>query len=1076
MADQKVAKARGNTGRRDKLIAIEQEITKEFDEAKIFEVDAPSPDDPSFGDGGYLGTFPYPYMNGRLHLGHSFSLTKVEFGTTMQRLLGKKVLFPFGFHCTGMPIRACADKIKREIEEFGNPPQFPPRVKVEKTAAAPEQAKGKTGPGFVKKKGKAAAKSGDSDEWSRKLFQWEIMSSLGIEDSEIPRFADPQYWLDYFPPYGVEDLKQFGIGVDWRRSFITTDVNPYYDSFVRWQYNTMKAKGKLEFGKRPCIYSPSDNGPCADHDRQSGEGVQPQEYTIIKMKVLELPEKLKSLEGRNVYLGAATLRPETMYGQTNCWILPTGEYGAFELSAGGDVIVCSERAARNMSYQGMSPEVGKPSKLADVTGQDLIGCPLKAPNSQFDVIYVLPFLKISTTKGTGVVTSVPSDAPDDYAALRDLKNKEAFRQKYGVKDEWVLPFEVVPIIDVPDMGDTAAVKACDDFKVQSQNDADALQKAKELVYSKGFYEGVMKVGPYAGKMVQDAKPLIKSEMVEAGQALIYSEPEKPVLSRSGDDCVVALTDQWYIRYGEAEWKAATEEHLKTLECFATETRRNFESTLDWLNGWAVSRTYGLGTRLPWDEKYLIDSLSDSTIYMAYYTVAHLLQGGTLEGSAPGPAGIEAAQMTDAVWDYIFLNTPLPSDTTIPEATLQKLRNEFRFWYPVDIRVSGKDLVPNHLTFFLYSHVAIFDKQYWPKAIRANGHIMLNGEKMAKSTGNFLTLTEGISQYSCTALRIGLANAGDEVTDANFEDEVANAAILKLTALLAFIETTLSEEGLRSGPPSEEADKMFANALNGLFAETKGHFVNYMFRAGLQSGFFGLANAKDRYLNLLGSTPANKDLLRTYFEYQAFALAPIAPHFADYVWRKLLGNKEFILRSVWPEPGPVDPIVSRQETYVLDNARRFRLKIDGLLNPKNKKAKKLDKAPESMTIVVAREYPAWQQTVLKIVADTYDALGKAPTMKDLGSKLKAEESLKGPLTKKAMQFAAFIAEQAGVVGRVACDLKTPFDEAELLTSFKPYFLSDLKMTDIRIIDSSAASTPEETESIEHAKPFAPAFFF
>ena len=25
--------------------------------------------------------------------------------------------------------------------------------------------------------------------------------------------------------------------------------------------------------------------------------------------------------------------------------------------------------------------------------------------------------------GTGIVTSVPSDAPDDYAALRDVKNK-----------------------------------------------------------------------------------------------------------------------------------------------------------------------------------------------------------------------------------------------------------------------------------------------------------------------------------------------------------------------------------------------------------------------------------------------------------------------------------------------------------------------------------------------------------------------------------------------------------------------------------------------------------------------------
>ena len=47
---------------------------------------------------------------------------------------------------------------------------------------------------------------------------------------------------------------------------------------------------------------------------------------------------------------------------------------------------------------------------------------------------------------------------------------------------------------------------------------------------------------------------------------------------------------------------------------------------------ACSRTYGLGSKLPWDENWLIESLSDSTIYMAYYTVAHFLQGGTFRSN------------------------------------------------------------------------------------------------------------------------------------------------------------------------------------------------------------------------------------------------------------------------------------------------------------------------------------------------------------------------------------------------------------------------------------------------------------
>ena len=71
--------------------------------------------------------------------------------------------------------------------------------------------------------------------------------------------------------------------------------------------------------------------------------------------------------------------------------------------------------------------------------------------------------------------------------------------------------------------------------------------------------------------------------------------------------------------------------LERMELYHEETRRGFEYTLGWLRQWACSRSFGLGTRLPWDPQYLIESLSDSTIYMAYYTVAHLLQRGDMYG-------------------------------------------------------------------------------------------------------------------------------------------------------------------------------------------------------------------------------------------------------------------------------------------------------------------------------------------------------------------------------------------------------------------------------------------------------------
>lgn len=88
-------------------------------------------------------------------------------------------------------------------------------------------------------------------------------------------------------------------------------------------------------------------------------------------------------------------------------------------------------------------------------GHDILGIPLSAPRAPYDTVYTLPLLSISMGKGTGVVTSVPSDAPDDYVALKELQSKPEFRAKFGITDEMVMPYEVVPIINitVPASGD-----------------------------------------------------------------------------------------------------------------------------------------------------------------------------------------------------------------------------------------------------------------------------------------------------------------------------------------------------------------------------------------------------------------------------------------------------------------------------------------------------------------------------------------------------------------------------------------------------------------------------------------------
>ncbi|KAL0488015.1 leucyl-tRNA synthetase [Acrasis kona] len=1022
--------------RRDNLVNIEKQVQEKWEKEKRYETDAPKDTSkPKF-----LVTFPFPYMNGKLHLGHAFSLTKAEFQARYQRFQGKEALFPFGFHCTGMPIMAAADKLRREIADYGCPPNLPVRV----------------------------AKDGEEPP----AYQWDILKKMGFTDpEEIKKFTDPVYWLHYFPPRAITDLKAFGVSCDFRRSFITTEVNKYFDSFVRWQFQRLKEADKVKFGERYSIFAPLENQMCADHDRLSGEGVKPKEYTIVKLKVVApFVEVMKPFEGKNVYFGAATLRPETMYGQTNCWLAPEGEYGAFQINK-DDILVLTERAALNLAYQGHSEVRGKINKLATFKGQDLFGTALESPLSINKVIYTLPMLTVSTKKTTGVVTSVPSDSPDDYAALNDLKTKPKLREKFGLKDEWVLGFDPVEIINIPEYGNCVAPVLCEKYKITSQNQAEPLELAKDEAYLKGFNFGTMLQGEFKGTPVKDAKPLIRDLLIKNGQAIPYAEPENVVISRSGETCVVALLDQWFLNYGEESWKKQVEAMINPdrFRYYSKATQKELADTLDWLHEWGCSRSYGLGTRLPWDESVVVESLSDSTIYMAFYTIAHLLQGGVLDGTQQGPANISPEQLTPDAWDHIFFGKSLPSESPVTEQQLAPLRNEFKYWYPVDMRVSGKDLIKNHLTFFLYNHSAIFPEEHWPKSIYCNGWVMVNGEKMSKSRGNFLTLSDVCELYSADATRIALADAGDTHDDANFVELTANSSILKLTTHLSWIKDTLAtaDQTLRNNADAL-ADKVFESRINKLIQLTHESYDNMLYKNVILHAWYDLQSTLKTYVQSCADSNIgmSKPLVDLFIRVQTIIMAPITPHTSEYVWSTLLNQSGSVLDAEWPKAGAVDKILLDQQDYLEGSYHSFRAQY-----AKDKKKLKNAK-PTRALIYVADRYNEWQIKTLEIMAKMYDA--NQDNLKD--NNAVAKEISKVFTDKKqvgmAMSFAAWKIQQIPKGGRDSLNLVPLFNEMELLKGNMDALREVTGTENVEVYSAVDADTPDPAKKKVQALPGNP----
>jgi len=498
----------------------------------------------------------------------------------------------------------------------------------------------------------------------------------------------------------------------------------------------------------------------------------------------------------------------------------------------------------------------------------------------------IPMLEASfveSATGTGLVMSVPAHAPFDYQALVDFKKDQPLGSEYQL-------IKPISIISTEGYGDFSAKEACEKFGIKNQDDP-KLEEATDEIYGKEFYGGVLKdnCGEFAGKKVSEAKDGIKEWLESKKYSDILLElTNAPVHCRCGAECVVKiLTNQWFLNYGDKDWKDKATKCFDGMGILPNEIVSEFHYVVGWLRERACARQHGMGTKLPWDKDWIVESLSDSVIYMAYYTIARFVNDRT----------ILAENLSKEFFDYVFLGEGSADKISgIPAEIVEKIRKEFAYFYPVDSRHSGRDLVPNHLTFFVFNHVAIFPENNWPQQIVVNGSVLMDGKKMSKSMGNIIPLRQAIQDYGADPIRLAIIISAELLQDADFNLESVGGIKNKLVSILE--ECSRLKSGSISY--SEAEDKWIASRLQNLIANVTGSVEKMRLREALHEILFAFESDLAWYLKRAKAKGRDDydSILHQIFSIRVAMLSPFAPHIAEEMWEKL-GNSEMVSKSSWP---------------------------------------------------------------------------------------------------------------------------------------------------------------------------------
>ncbi len=789
----------------------EEKWRKAWEKAKIFEADP----DPNLEK--CMVTFPFSYMNGPLHVGHGFTATRVDAYARFKRMQGFNVLFPWAWHWTGETIAGASERVKA------------------------------------------------GDETLIRAFR----DVDGVSEENLKKFVDPVFMASYYTNESRESVKRLGYSVDWRREFHTTSLYPTFSKFVEWQCERLREKGYIIKGTYPVVWCPHDKSPTGDHDRQTGEGVVPEEYTLIKYQMDD-----------GTFLPSATFRPETIYGITNIWINPDADYVKAEIN--GETWILSQTAANKLGEQ-----LKKVKILDTFKGKTIIGKEFTSPLSTRKML-ILPGWFVNPDNASGVVYSVPAHAPFDWLALRDLQNNSDLLKEFNIEPKQVQNIKPISLIQVEGFGEYPAVELVDRMGVKDQHDPKAEEVTKEL-YKKEFHGGILKeiCGEYSGRKVNEIKDILIESFKQHGIAdSMYDLPEN-VTCRCMTPCLVKLLEeQWFIKYSDSKWKQKTKKTLEQAAIYPDSARQWFLNIIDWLKEWPCARRSGLGTPLPWSPGWIVETLTDSTVYMAFYTINKHLKKYDIKGD----------QLTFDVFDYIFYGKgkleKIAKLSKIDSKILDEMRNEFLYWYPLDLRVSAKELLPNHLTFFLFQHTALFP-DHLPKAIGVNGMLSIEGKKMSKSKGNFVTLKDALNEFGADATRCALLLGGEGMNDPDWRRETVGDILGKLRGFLNLADNIIDSTKNHNVGHLED---WLISALQHRIKIVSENMEQLKTRTALENGLFETWNDFRWYLRR--KSEFSSEVLKHALEIWIRLLVPFAPYISEEVWNKL-GHQDFISLASWP---------------------------------------------------------------------------------------------------------------------------------------------------------------------------------